>query len=621
MTDDDPEKKVRKRKALIIAVSDYDPPSELNPLPFCRNDGEAVYEALKSKYDIPEKWKLVGKVEGGKMKEAIFEFFRKNDEPDDTLLFYFSGHGIPDSYGDHFLGSSNINEQLPDENGYNFLHLQENIKKTRARNVIAILDCCFSGAAEIGKGGIEEAVKARGSMEKIFEEGNGKCILASSLDGQSSYNMEGYDFSKFTYFLIQGLKGGEGDSVNDKGIVTPITLSNYVYNNIPLSNQQKPITRIAMSGDVAIIEIPSLARKKSDEKDSMLQLLRQGRVMEFNSEIGKYKADPSLMTKELSQGIGTRQKSYRLELEGANLSNLQLRNLDFQGVNISRALLTGSDLSGTNFDGANLTATIAKNMVCRGAKLHNAILEGTIMTSAILERTDFDHANMYKADLSYATMTSTILRNVNLSNSKLAYADLSDADLLHANLTEADLNNATLKSVNLSFAILYKTSLVNADFSRANLSYVNAMYANLTNANFSYANLANAKLSYSKFSGSDQVDEGASSWPVILANANLSGIEMSSVDLSGADLSGAVVLNCNEYGGMKCKDALFEHAIIDRPELVEYLRANGAICVPDAVRTESGLRNSLKNRGYDEERIDQFVRQSEFRPKSPIMKR
>lgn len=77
-----------KRKALIIAVSEYDKQSKLGQLSFCKKDGEAVYKVLKHQYEIPDKWRLIGNVEGQIIKDAIYDFFRESAEKDDTLFFF-----------------------------------------------------------------------------------------------------------------------------------------------------------------------------------------------------------------------------------------------------------------------------------------------------------------------------------------------------------------------------------------------------------------------------------------------------------------------------------------------------------------------------------------------------
>ena len=44
------------------------------------------------------------------MRDAIIDFFTDiNNKAEDTLLFYYSGHGIPDIDGDMCFASSEIN--------------------------------------------------------------------------------------------------------------------------------------------------------------------------------------------------------------------------------------------------------------------------------------------------------------------------------------------------------------------------------------------------------------------------------------------------------------------------------------------------------------------------------
>ena len=96
-----------KRKALIVGISDY---VSLQKLDFCKKDGLEVYEILSSLgYEISENNKLIGEVKGEKIKDIIYDFFDDiNNNPDDTLLFYYSGHGVPDPDGDTYLASSDI---------------------------------------------------------------------------------------------------------------------------------------------------------------------------------------------------------------------------------------------------------------------------------------------------------------------------------------------------------------------------------------------------------------------------------------------------------------------------------------------------------------------------------
>ena len=248
-----------KRKALVIAVSDYDNLPPEKQLPFCTNDGNALCSVLKEQnYDIPDDRRLIGRVEGAKLRTAILDFFGRSARPDDTLVFYYSGHGIADSINDHYITSSDTEREFPEENGFNFEDLEKQWARSPARKIVAFLDCCMAGAisAEPGKGDEDAAQEARGKMDKVFEDSTGRCVLASSLDGQASYAMKGKEYSQFTYYLLEGLKGGNGEAVDEYGYVTPNSLGDYVFNHI---EKQKPVIKTAQSGEIKIAEYPALA--------------------------------------------------------------------------------------------------------------------------------------------------------------------------------------------------------------------------------------------------------------------------------------------------------------------------------------------------------------------------
>ena len=65
-----------------------------------------MYETLKFfGYEIPDNNRLIGQISFSQVRPAISKFFTdKIIKPKDTLIFYFSGHGIPDGMGEHYLG-------------------------------------------------------------------------------------------------------------------------------------------------------------------------------------------------------------------------------------------------------------------------------------------------------------------------------------------------------------------------------------------------------------------------------------------------------------------------------------------------------------------------------------
>jgi hypothetical protein len=110
------------RRALVIAVSEYDS-SNLRPIKFCEKDGQEMYNFLrKVGYEIPDNCKLIGNVKSDILKKAIYNFFTNvENKPDDTLVFYYSGHGVPDKWGEIFLAPSDIDSDHPFMTGFSFV--------------------------------------------------------------------------------------------------------------------------------------------------------------------------------------------------------------------------------------------------------------------------------------------------------------------------------------------------------------------------------------------------------------------------------------------------------------------------------------------------------------------
>ena len=91
----------------------------------------------------------------------------------------------------------------------------------------------------------------------------GKYILASSQAYQESIMLKKLEHSLFTYYLLKGLEGAEGKSVDVNGNVTPITLGEYIYEQIitlPPEGRpvQKPIFKTENSGQVILASYPTL---------------------------------------------------------------------------------------------------------------------------------------------------------------------------------------------------------------------------------------------------------------------------------------------------------------------------------------------------------------------------
>jgi uncharacterized caspase-like protein len=149
------------------------------------------------------------------------------------------------------------------------------IDKSDSQRTVTVLDCCYSGAAKIGKGGGEEDVANAGrkvidEKSRILERGDGKCILAASQAYQKAFETTLQEHSLFTYYLIEGLRGNE-ETVDNYGCVTPDSLGRYVYDKImslPPEQRpaQKPIRKVQQSGDIVLAYYPEFSKTNRQEE-------------------------------------------------------------------------------------------------------------------------------------------------------------------------------------------------------------------------------------------------------------------------------------------------------------------------------------------------------------------
>ena len=231
-----------------------------------------MYDLLSSYgYRIDSSRKLIGYVTWEMMRDMLINFFTDSRiKPRDTLLFYYSGHGVPDVDGDVYFASSEIDPNLPYKRGISFNELAKMIQKTTSNRVVIILDCCYSGSAFLSKGEEEDKVQFGGSPidngSRIFR-GEGRCLLASSQALQEAYVLEEKNHSLFTFYILRGLQGNEQSVFNNDGNITVDTLSKYVYEkimNLPLKKRpkQRPLRKIESSGDIILVEKSCLPQSK-----------------------------------------------------------------------------------------------------------------------------------------------------------------------------------------------------------------------------------------------------------------------------------------------------------------------------------------------------------------------
>jgi len=147
--------------------------------------------------------------------EKYFETWLPNRvESEDTVFVYFSGHGAPNpKTGEAYLVPYDGDPVFLDNTGYPLSRLYQSLANLPAKEVVVVLDSCFSGAG--GRSVIAKGIRPIITEMKSPLLGKGKTLVLAASSGQqvsSTYEQKAHGL--MTYFFLKGLQG-EADTNKD----------------------------------------------------------------------------------------------------------------------------------------------------------------------------------------------------------------------------------------------------------------------------------------------------------------------------------------------------------------------------------------------------------------------
>lgn len=249
-----------KRWAICIGINDYED-NTIIKLKKARNDAKELGRVFKENGQFDTVIVMTDDLDPrgadypklGNIKRKL-DFLKGFIEPQDLVVFSFSGHGISNNNGDGFLLT--VDSYCDDFYG-NSLKVNDItmwLKEIKVKKSLLLLDACREHFQE-GK-----ALNLNGLKTGRFFYAEVGAVFYSTRSGWFSYEDKNGNFGVFSKYVIEGLMG-MADSVmgNNDGIVSFSELSSYVDEEVSRwalneNKKQRPYTKILGEkfGDLAL---------------------------------------------------------------------------------------------------------------------------------------------------------------------------------------------------------------------------------------------------------------------------------------------------------------------------------------------------------------------------------
>lgn len=255
--------RIGEKWAVVIGVQDYTD-KKISDLNYAVTDAEDFANLLMEKGNFPAEHIFLltdhnlkdlkgvrrGTATDYNIRKILFTTLRNNARKDDTVVVYYSGHGIlvPDPTSQNgksaYLAPQNFEFDAPEVAGIKL----EDVKRLAflsPERIFLILDSCFSGGGN-GKAKTITSFSMKAGTEDILSgfAGKGRVLFSSSRENQVSLESDTFKKSVFTHFLTEAMADGKRrlSEINE-----------YVYKNVSnFTNgaQQPKLDLIDQAGEI-----------------------------------------------------------------------------------------------------------------------------------------------------------------------------------------------------------------------------------------------------------------------------------------------------------------------------------------------------------------------------------
>jgi hypothetical protein len=247
--------------ALVIGINDYGG-GGLSPLAYAARDAQALAAALQAGGGGGVTLLENRNATRERIADALRALPARVREEDSVVLF-FAGHGSvgtgPDGKPHYFLVPQD--GQLADLQKTALMDddLEELVGRIPARQVVVILDACYSGGGTrvIRARGVDNpAVKPPTTVRPLIEASAGRVVISASRPDQPSFE-DDQRGGLFTSFLVEGLRGPA--DLDGDGKITVLELYQFAsprvreYSRQNYQAEQTPVLEVrGLSGEIVM---------------------------------------------------------------------------------------------------------------------------------------------------------------------------------------------------------------------------------------------------------------------------------------------------------------------------------------------------------------------------------
>lgn len=249
-----------KRYAIIVGINNYSG-TGISDLSFCTADAEAFYDALITycEYD-PNYITLFSDGSHEKARTpfrsdilAAIATMSNYATEDDSVLFFFAGHGTRDDK-DSYLLTKEFRKEVVADTGIPMDVINNYLRQSKARLTMRFFDACHSGRMRT------RTIPVGPDIGKHFlVEAEGWASLAACKEDQYAHEDPELGHGIFSYCLVKGLSG---DAASEENVTLDSLISYTITKTVEITKergvQQTPVTSGYHAGNLVLATVRSI---------------------------------------------------------------------------------------------------------------------------------------------------------------------------------------------------------------------------------------------------------------------------------------------------------------------------------------------------------------------------